>query len=36
MFAELAIIGAKSGEEVGVDVEFASNFPVNELGDDDF
>ena len=36
MFAEKAIVGAEGGEEVGVDVEFASDFAVNENGDDDF
>lgn len=36
MFAELAVVRAESGEEVGVDIEFAGNFAVNEDGDDDF
>jgi len=34
MFAELAIVGAKAGKEVGVDVEFARNFAVNKNRDD--
>jgi hypothetical protein len=36
VFAKLAVVGAESGEEVGVDIEFAGNFAVNEDGDDDF
>lgn len=36
MFAKLAVIGAEGGEEVGVDVEFADHFAVDEDGDDDF
>lgn len=36
VFAELAIVGAEGGEEVGVDVEFAGDFAVNENGDNDF
>lgn len=36
MFAEFAVIGAESGLEVGVDVEFADDFFVREDGDYDF
>ena len=36
VFAEFAISRAKSGEEVGVDIEFTDNFAVDEDGDDDF
>ena len=36
VFAEGAIVGAEGGEEVGVDVEFAGDFPVDEDGYDDF
>jgi len=36
VFAELAVFGAEGGEEVGVDVEFASDFAVDEDGHDDF
>ena len=36
MLAELAVFGAGSCEEVGVDIEFAGNFTVNEDGDNDF
>ncbi len=36
MLAEFAVVGAESGEEVGVDVEFADDFAVDEDGDDDF
>jgi hypothetical protein len=36
VFTQKAIAGAKGGEEVGVDVEFADDFAVNEDGDDDF
>ena len=34
VFAELAIIGAKGGKEMGVDVEFARNPVVNKNRDD--
>lgn len=36
MFAEFPVLGAEGGKEVGVDVEFAGNFTVDEDGDDDF
>ena len=36
VFAEDAIARAKSGEEVGIDVEFTDDFAVDEDGDDDF
>lgn len=36
MFAEFAVVGAERGVEVGVDVEFADYFFVNEDGDHDF
>ena len=36
VFAEYAIAGAKGGEEVGIDVEFADDFAMDEDGDDDF
>jgi len=36
VFTKVAIVGAKSGEEVGVDVELASDFAVDKDGDDDF
>jgi hypothetical protein len=36
VFAELAIIGTESGEEVGIDVEFTGDFAADEDGDDDF
>jgi len=36
VFAELAVIRTEGSEEVGVDVELASNLPVGKNGDDDF
>lgn len=36
MFAESAVGGAESGEEVGVDVEFTDNLAASEDWDDDF
>jgi hypothetical protein len=36
VFAELAVVRAEGGQEVGVDIEFASNFAVTEDGDYDF
>lgn len=36
MFANVAIIGAEGGEGVGVDIEFASDFAMDEEGDNDF
>lgn len=36
VFAKLAIVGTKSGKEVGVDVEFTSYFAVDKDGDDNF
>ena len=30
VFAEFAIVGAEGGQEVGIDVEFARDFAVNE------
>ena len=36
VFAQYAVVGAEGGEEVGVDVEFADDFAVDEDGDDDF
>jgi len=36
VFAEGAVFEAEGGEEVGVDVEFADDFVVDEDGDDDF
>ena len=36
MFAEYTIVGAKCGEEVGVDVEFTDDFAMDEDWDDDF
>jgi hypothetical protein len=36
VFAEFAVVGAESGEEVGVNVEFADDFAADEDGDDDF
>ena len=32
MLAELAVVGTKGGEKMGVDVEFAGNFTVDETG----
>ena len=36
MLAELAVVGTKGGEKMGVDVEFAGNFTVDEYRYDDF
>jgi hypothetical protein len=36
MFAELAIVGAESSEEVGVDVKFADDLAVSKDGHNDF
>jgi len=36
VFAELAVVRAEGGQEVGVDVEFADDFAVSEDRDDDF
>lgn len=36
VLAEFAVVGAEGRGEVGVDVEFASNFAMDEDGDDDF
>ena len=36
MFAELAVVRAEGGQEVGVDVEFAGDFAADEDGNDDF
>jgi hypothetical protein len=36
VFAELAVVEAESGEEVGVDVEFADDFAVSIDGHNDF
>jgi hypothetical protein len=36
VFAELAIVGAEGGEEVGVDIEFTGDFAVMEDRDYDF
>jgi len=36
MLAELAVVGTKGGEKMGVDVEFAGNFTVDENRYDDF
>ena len=36
VFAEIPIVGAESRNEMGVDVELASNFSVYEDGDDNF
>jgi hypothetical protein len=36
VFAEFVVVGAKGGEEVGVDVEFADNSAADKDGDDDF
>jgi len=36
VFAESAVVGTKSSEEMRVDVEFSGDFAVNEDRDDDF
>ena len=36
VFANVAIIGAEGGEGVGVDIKFASDFAMNEDGDNNF
>ena len=36
VFAEFAIVGAEGGEEVGVNVEFAGDFAMDEDGNNDF
>ncbi len=36
VFAKFAVVGAESGEEVAVDVEFADDFSFCKNGDDDF
>jgi hypothetical protein len=36
VLAEFAVVGAEGGVEVGVDVEFAGDFVVDEDGNDDF
>jgi hypothetical protein len=36
VFAKLAVVGTKGGAKMGVDVQFASNFTVDENRYDDF
>ncbi len=35
-FTQFSVVGAESGEEVAVDVEFTDDFPFCEDGYDDF
>ena len=36
VFAEFTVVGAEGGDEVGINVQFADDFAVDEDGDNDF